>query len=296
MHLQPFHLITRITLSLIYPLYLCSIPAYADETHTLFNPTPAAAMRPMSTERPSKTDSPYSLDAGHVQIETNLMGYMRNDDCRQDTCIRTRQYEIGGFNNVRIGLLDDMDLQIVNDLYLNKEDTLTDVSPPIKTRQNNRGFGDTQVRLKYNLFGNHPTDKYSLALLPYIKLATHSANLGNQKIEWGIGVPFNINLNSNWSLGGMTVLNAINDEQHRGYDFAYANALVLGKSLSTQLRTYIELYSYKARQPGERFKNTMDVGLIYTVNSNCSVDANIQKGISDAADDIKLFVGVAYRY
>ncbi|MES2580200.1 MAG: transporter [Pseudomonadota bacterium] len=264
----------------------------ATEEYTLFNPTPANAMRAMATERPSKTDSPYSVDAGHIQIETNLLGYSKNDDCNQGICTKTRQYEVGSFNNIRIGLTNRTDLQIVTDLYLNKTDEFS--NSPRKER--NQGTSDTQLRLKYNVFGNNPSDQYALGLLPYIKFATHRENLGNNKIEYGLGVPFNINFADDWSLGGMTVLSAINDEQHEGYDFAYANSLVVGKAINAKLRTYLEYYSYKARQPGERFKNTVDFGLIYTINPNFSADINVQKGVSDAADDLKFLVGSVYRF
>ncbi|WP_375396658.1 hypothetical protein [uncultured Sphingomonas sp.] len=32
--------------------------------YTLFDPTPRAAMRPFSTDRPDTTESPYTVDAG----------------------------------------------------------------------------------------------------------------------------------------------------------------------------------------------------------------------------------------
>ena len=62
-------------LACLASLCLFSVPAFAGEGNTFFNPTPDDQMRAMTTERPSKTDSPFSLDAGHVQIETNLFAY-----------------------------------------------------------------------------------------------------------------------------------------------------------------------------------------------------------------------------
>jgi len=37
--------------------------------YTLFNPTPRELVREMNTDRPDKTESPYTPDAGHFQIE-----------------------------------------------------------------------------------------------------------------------------------------------------------------------------------------------------------------------------------
>lgn len=41
----------------------------------LFNPTPQELMREMSTDRPDKTESAYTVDAGHYQIEMSVLGY-----------------------------------------------------------------------------------------------------------------------------------------------------------------------------------------------------------------------------
>ena len=41
-----------------------STPAPDKSQYTLFNPTPVDLRRPYNTDRPSKTDSPYTIDAG----------------------------------------------------------------------------------------------------------------------------------------------------------------------------------------------------------------------------------------
>src|SRR5687768_3054656 len=46
---------------------------------TLFNPTPRALMREMSTDRPDTTESPYTVDAGHTQVELSFFDYTRDD-------------------------------------------------------------------------------------------------------------------------------------------------------------------------------------------------------------------------
>jgi hypothetical protein len=55
-----------------------AVPAYADDAapdkseFTLFNPTPDAALRSFNTDRPPKANSPYTVDAGHFQYETDI--------------------------------------------------------------------------------------------------------------------------------------------------------------------------------------------------------------------------------
>src|SRR5687768_14901434 len=65
---------------------LCTPSAYADEptsarkqAFTLFDPTPKHLMREMSTDRPDTTESPFTVDAGHFQVELSLFDYAYDD-------------------------------------------------------------------------------------------------------------------------------------------------------------------------------------------------------------------------
>jgi hypothetical protein len=69
-----------------------AIPVLADDAapdksdYTLFNPTPDADLRSFSTDRPPKANSPYTVDAGHSQYETDIavFAYVRQQRGRQD--------------------------------------------------------------------------------------------------------------------------------------------------------------------------------------------------------------------
>lgn len=265
-----------------------STAVMAGEDNTLFNPTPDDELRAMTTERPSKTDSPYSLDAGHFQIETNVFATIRNDDGNTDT----HQDFFGGANNIRIGLTDTIDFQIISDLYRTVE--VKDKLTGIKTKR--EGFGDTQLRLKVNLIGNDPSSKFALGVIPYVKLPTAQDDLGNDEYEGGIGLPFNANFEGGWSFGGMTQLNLITQPDGSGYDPAYVNSVIVGKSLTDKLSAYGEFYTYRADQSGAHWLNTVDLGTVYAITDNFKVDANIALGVTDAADDSNFFVGFAYRF
>ena len=52
----------------------------ADKSHYhLFNPTPRGQMRELSADRPDVTESPYTVDAGHVQLEMSFVDYVYDD-------------------------------------------------------------------------------------------------------------------------------------------------------------------------------------------------------------------------
>src|ERR1039458_2338197 len=48
--------------------------------YNLFNPTPDEYMREMSPDRPDKTDSPFTVDAGHFQLEMDYANFTYDRD------------------------------------------------------------------------------------------------------------------------------------------------------------------------------------------------------------------------
>ena len=69
--------------------------------YTLFNPTPDRLLRDLTTDRPDTTESPFTVDAGRVQVETNLFGYTRSRRDVEGTVTDSYDFLI---TNVRIGL------------------------------------------------------------------------------------------------------------------------------------------------------------------------------------------------
>ena len=55
----------------------------------LFNPIPADQMRTFSTDRPTKSNVPYTVDAGHFQYETDLVNFTHqvSGSTRTDTLL-----------------------------------------------------------------------------------------------------------------------------------------------------------------------------------------------------------------
>lgn len=49
--------------------------ASSKDQYHLYNPTPRDQMRELSTDRPDQTESPYTVDAGHYQIESDIVKY-----------------------------------------------------------------------------------------------------------------------------------------------------------------------------------------------------------------------------
>ena len=153
-------------------------PATVDKSgFSLFNPTPSQYLRELATDGPGATESAHTVDAGHFQVELTLLSYTRDRDSSDGLSRRLDAWTIAPFI-LKVGLLNQLDAQIALEPYSVVRECADGRSV---TR---RGFGDTTVRLKYNLWGND-SGATALAVMPYVKVPTSDAGLGNELLRRG---------------------------------------------------------------------------------------------------------------
>src|SRR5215210_6301722 len=80
--------------------------------YNIFNPTPKELMREMSTDRPDKTESPYTIDAGHFQIESDLAIFAFDHDRAGGADTHTTDWAVTTLN-LTAGLCNYSDFQLV---------------------------------------------------------------------------------------------------------------------------------------------------------------------------------------
>src|SRR3954454_11635892 len=83
--------------------------------YSLVNPPPREAMREMETDRPDTTESPITVDAGHFQAEFIFVDYTRD---RPNW--GTTETVMALPSNLKVGLLNNVDVQFVTDPYVNE--------------------------------------------------------------------------------------------------------------------------------------------------------------------------------
>lgn len=137
-------------------------------------------MREMSTDRPDQTESPYTVDAGHFQVEMDFVSATVDRDRSGGGDVRTEVWNIAPVN-LKLGLLNNVDVQFVLDTYVHSriEDRVAN------TVETASGFGDVQTRLKINLWGNDG-GKTSFAMMPFVKWPLPSSDLRNGDTEGGV--------------------------------------------------------------------------------------------------------------
>src|SRR5215813_12940030 len=75
--------------------------------YNLWDPVPTAQMRELSTDRPDTTESPYTVDAGHYQLEWEAISFGTDREHGTRTDVLTSSI------NLIAGLSDNIDLQLV---------------------------------------------------------------------------------------------------------------------------------------------------------------------------------------
>ncbi|MEP6662651.1 MAG: transporter [Verrucomicrobiota bacterium] len=254
----------------------------------LFNPTPKELLREMSTDRPDKTESAYTVDAGHVQVEMDLVNYSY-DRYNAD---HTRNESLGIANaNLKVGLCNDADFQLIVPTY----NTARSKDPSTGKIQNQSGFGDLVTRLKMNLWGNDGGTT-AFAAMPFLKFPTSQDDLGNHEFEGGIIFPLAIQLPRDWKMGAQTEFDFNKDESGRGHHAEFINSITFAHQIVGKLAGYAEFFSLVSAESGSRWIGTVDVGFVYALTENLQLDGGMNFGITRAADDFNPFVGITIRF
>jgi hypothetical protein len=257
-------------------LILASLSPQAAHSETdksryhLFNPTPASEMREFITDRPDRTESPISVDAGHFQIETDLVNVTRSDG---------QTSTIYNFMNVKAGLTNNSDLQVV--------------IPSLVKMGNVSGFGNTTIRYKVNVFGNDGGPA-AFGIMPYITLPTQSSAFGEARTEGGVIVPFGFDAPNGYSIGAMFQYDKLRNENDNGFHSQLISSFTVSRGLFSTLEGYLEFFSQT--EAGADWVATVDGGIILPINEQLRFDLGANVGVTEAADDFNPFLGLSARF
>jgi Putative MetA-pathway of phenol degradation len=255
----------------------------------LFNPTPTQYLREMTTDSVRATQSPYTVDAGHFQLEMTLFGYSSYEDHSQGVTYKLDWWNIGPIN-LRAGLFDRFEVQLILEPYNHVSEREVGFSEVTR-----RGFGDTTLRLKFNCWGND-SGQTALALMPFGVFPTSDQGLGNDNFEGGFLVPFSVALPWKFFLGlsGSIALTRSNAEQYNHKEFT--GGVALSRQLFADFEGYLECFNAATTQKGIGRATTFNLGLVYWLSDNLQLNAGVDLGLTTWADDWYAFLGTSWRF
>jgi Putative MetA-pathway of phenol degradation len=259
-------------------------PTTDPTAYILWNPVPRGQLREMSTDRPDQTESPYTVDAGHVQLEMDIVSFT-HDHTGGET---VEEWNFAPLN-FKVGLLPNVDVQFVLGGWIRSE-TRRDG----ELKQTASGIGDLTVRVKANFWGNDggPT---AMGVMPFVKFPLKSDAIGNDEIEGGLILPFAWNLSGRLHLGLMTEIDRLADEEGGGHHFEWINSVTLGADITDRLGAYAEFAAVLAEGGGE-WTGQIDTGVTYALTDDIQLDAGCNFGVTETAPDYQPFVGLSIRF
>ncbi|MDB6060023.1 MAG: hypothetical protein JWM78_126 [Verrucomicrobiaceae bacterium] len=251
--------------------------------YNVFDPRPDAELRDLSTDQPGTTESPYSLDAGHLQFEWEAVTFTRDktDGVKTDTLTSSL--------NLKIGLTDSIDAQLIVEPRTRVKTTTDSGS------DTHIGSNDTEVRFKFNLWGNDGGDT-AFAIMPFVRFPTHDSAFGeNGKTEGGIILPLAFSLPGEWDASVMIELDAVRNEESDGYVSEFLQSISFSHALVGKLDGFFELVNSKRNESGAEREAYFDFGVLYPITKNLQLDAGVNLGLTAAADDKCVYAGISWR-
>lgn len=229
-----------------------------------------AERRELSPDRPDTTESPYTVDRGVFQLELSFFDYLRDEG---DTSWTVLPF------NLKLGLAQNVDLQLVVEPYRSREGGAD-------------GIGDTQVRLKVNLWGNDG-GKTAFGIMPFVTLPTSS---DTDELEGGLILPLAIGLSDRAGLGLMVETDFVYDPEDDGYDTELVLTAVVGVDVGAKLGLYLEGIAIESTDAGSGSQQLLGTGLTWALGEDVLLDAGINVGLNDAAEDFNAFGGMTVRF
>lgn len=234
-------------------------PAPDKSKYNLFNPTPRELWREFSTDRPDRTETPFTVDAGRFTMEADLFIYTRDVNNSDGTDTKSFNYFVPNF---KVGLTNNVDLQIIPEFY-----NVVRTKPKGGSTEERSGFGDITARMKVNFWGNDG-GKTAFGMMPFVKFPTNQNNLGNNSIEGGIIFPLAISLSDKWDVGMQTEFDFNKNENDLGYNLGFVNTVSFGYEINSKWSSYFELFTEQRTENGSQFVATFDTGLKYLLTEN----------------------------
>jgi hypothetical protein len=266
-----------------------SDPAAPDKSgYTLFNPTPDDEMRKFTPDRPTKGFSVRTVDAGHFELETDIVNYTYSND----RGVVTRSIEALDPTG-KLGLTNWMDFEVqFNGLQSSRSfDSASGNEVP-----NGAGFGDVFLRTKMNLFGND-SGPAGFALIPYVKLPSSAPVVSNGAVEGGLIAPLALRP-QDYIITLMTEVDVLKTANGNGRYANFVNLVGVSHPIPglEGANAMVELFSSAGTDPATPPVYTFDLGMNFRLDQHAILDVGLNLGLNKAAPKAQVYAGISLRF
>ena len=256
--------------------------------YTLFDPVPDDLLRKFAPDRPTKGFSVRTVDAGHFEIETDLVNYTYS----KYLGVTTRNYQALD-PTFKLGVTNWMDVEVQ---FNGLQYTQMFDGGPMPNFQNSTGFGDVFLRTKINLLGND-SGPVGFALIPYVKLPSSTPLISNGAVEGGLIAPLALRPADFI----VTLMTEVDDLKSATSNNRYANFVNLvsvshGVPGTEGINAMVELFSSVGTDPGTAPIYTLDFGMNFRLSQHIILDVGLNLGLNSAAPKAQVYTGISARF
>ena len=251
----------------------CILPLLVGATFASAQP-----VRPLATDRPDRTESPYTVPRGWMQIESDLLSWGRIEgDNEQLTAMQIATL------NMKIGVTNRIDLQVLFNPYVHTEAEIGG-SPTVE----DDATGQAGLRAKLNLFGNDEGN-VAFALLPFATVPTEEDDVFDL-VTWGMVTPFSVGIGDDAALSAMVGYTRVDND-----DSWVTASASFGSAIAGDFAGFVELYASRNSFDSDAIDDaTLDVGVTFAPG-NWQLDAGVYRGLASETEDWRVFLGASVR-
>ncbi|WP_165963464.1 transporter [Hymenobacter radiodurans] len=250
--------------------------------YSLFRPVPRDSMRELHPDRPGITESPFTIDPGHFQVEGDFLRLLNGRTQGE----RHRTWQIAPLV-FKLGITDQTDFQVALESY-----TIEKEWPHNEPQQRRSGFGDVTLRLKRNLIGDDDETRVAMAVTGFVRLPTGGSE-GAGGSEMGIVVPVNYHLAENWELTTQLEGDRAYDREDKQHYFQFVPSITTEHSFSDALGAYGEVVGRWNTRKNE-WQATFNLGPELKIGENLQLDMGALLPLTHNTDH-EFFVGITVR-
>jgi hypothetical protein len=264
-------------------------PTVPDKSgYSLLDPTPDDEMRKFAPDRPTKGYSVRTIDAGHFELETDIVNYTYSSD----RGVITRSIQALD-PTLKLGLTNWMDIEVQ---FNGLQSSQSFDSTPGGSVLNGAGFGDVFLRTKTNLFGND-AGPAGFALIPYVKLPSSAPVISNGAVEGGLIAPLALRP-QDYIITLMTEVDMLKTANGNGRYANFVNLVGVSHPIPglDGANAMVELFSSAGTDPATPPIYTFDLGMNFRLDQHAILDVGLNLGINKAAPRAQVYSGISFRF
>jgi hypothetical protein len=234
------------------------------------------------------TENPMTVAPGHFLLRMDALSVKLED--QDELPVGSRYAAVAaGTTCLTTGLAQNFDLQVGMELFLRSR---------LKTSggtSSSSGLGGLYVRPKWTFWSDAGLQALA-AVMPYVKLPTHSSGVGRRAAEGGVIVPWSMALDRGYRAGAMAEWALERNDADNGYDSRWGASLVLQGDINRSLGLYTESTVEFTSAGISRTALTLGGGVTMETSRRLQFDFALYAGLTRGAPDWNPIVRLRWHF